>query len=122
MSAETTTPAISLAQQAVIIAQQKESAAAIALARQKEIYMTVMRKRLALVARQFFDQSAGGPEAVEEYRARTHLIKKIKNMGGLLHVAHEMNLDVATVVRLCLQPYLGVERKDFLNAPEKWDE
>ena len=121
MSTETP-PATTLAQQAVVLAQQKETAAAMALARQKEAYMTIMRKRFALVARQFFDQSAGGPEAVEEYRVRTHLIKKVRTMGGLLQVAHEMNLDVATVVRLCLQPFIGVERKDFVNAPEKWDE
>jgi hypothetical protein len=99
----------------------RETEAAIALAKQKEVYMTIMRKRLALIAREYFDRSIGGPENVEEYRVRCHQLKKVKNMGELLHVAHEMKLDVPTVVRLVLQPYLGVDRNDFVNAPEKWE-
>jgi len=92
-----------------------------ALAFRKEKYLTMMRKRLSLVARRAYNSTYGGADAIDEYRTRCYRIRKIKSLGEMLVVAHDMGLDVPTTVKLALQPFLAVTSDDFINAPEKWD-
>ncbi len=87
----------------------------------KQAYLCLLKNRLVKYARSAYDYSAGGEEAVEQYKVTCYLIRKAKNLGELLRVAHDMNLDVPEVVKLVLYPLVdGINKEDLAGAPETW--
>lgn len=87
----------------------------------KKAYLFLLKQKLVAHARQEYDYSAGGSEAVEQYKVQCHLIKKARNLGEILRVARDMNMNVAEAVQLILFPLVeGIEREDLLDAPETW--
>ena len=92
-----------------------------AISLRKKAYIILLKKRLAKLAREEYDYSSGGKEAVVEYHAACSMIKKAKNLGELLRVAREMNLDLSEAIRLVLYPLVeGIDRDDLVDAPETW--
>lgn len=87
----------------------------------KKAYLILLKKKLVKQAREEYDYSSGGTEAIEQYKVYCHLIKKAKNLGEILRVARDMNLNVAEAIQLILYPLVeGIEREDLVDAPETW--
>ncbi len=87
----------------------------------KKAYLILLKRKLTNLAREAYDYSPGGFEAIEEYKISCHLIKRAKTLGELLRVARDMNLNVAEAVQLILFPLVeGIEKSDLVDAPETW--
>lgn len=87
----------------------------------KHAYLILLKKQLVKRARQNYDYSPGGKDAVLDYRVTCHLIKKAKNLGEVLRIARDMELDLGEVVHLILHPLVeGIEKEDLVDTPETW--
>lgn len=87
----------------------------------KKAYLILLKQHLVKRARVEYDYSVGGAGAIEQYKVFCLLIKKAKNLGELLRVARDMNLNLSEAVEIILSPLVeGVEKEDLVDAPETW--
>jgi hypothetical protein len=87
----------------------------------KRAYLILLKRKLISHAREVYNYSAGGKSSVEQYNLSCYQIKKAKNLGALLRIAHDMNMNVSEAVYLILFPLVeGISRVDMLDMPESW--
>jgi len=85
-----------------------------------EVYLFHLKQTLIKEARETYNDSLGGPGAIQEYKYALRRIKSAPTLGDLFRVARDMNLGLGSTLRLALNSFVDLDIADLQEAPEKW--